>query len=775
MTAFFALMLDHEKSTHTFKYKITNLEVKASLVKAMMDPETCRCHLTSVDSPVDPTSDLLVDTTSPDEIKFRAIHEVQWDSVNLCSFSSKIIEVDEMVAGQNTLSEGRALIPEEITVSNIVPVGVGDRYSGNLVVQYKRISGQPVFEPLSIPLIFIVDPHDPADTLSDPTARPIKACWGVERVFEDEEDCLTTDYLDGIDEHRQNGRTLVGCGGTSEIGVARTTAYGFEAGIDTGGKGSYLGYQAGKNHTGTKGMFIGYQAGKFAGASDSSVFAGYQAGKCSTGHRQVLVGSCAGFDEGSMCDNDSTNDYDYPVNSSVNPEDVNCLVVRNGSDNVFIGRKAGNGSKGGEKNVVIGHKAGLLGNFGDENIFVGAFAGQGAVGNVGAKENIYMGYRAGLTAKGNQNIFLGRETGRGFTGSAGDNENNIFIGRGLASQSTSEGEYNIIIGTHPAGRYSHSGNRNVFLGYNVSPGNTGPRNIYVGYKVAPMSVDAENNTIIGSHAAKQLVGSTSPQASNNIFMGAMAGSSYTTGEGNIALGYEASKDVPNGNGDIFIGYQSGDGGTYTASNNFVVGNNYIYGKIGAGGYIIQINGQAVDGLPSSRTLKKNIKPVTNFSRYLESVLKVPLFIYQYNTTEDHPEKVRMGVIAEELPEKLRIQPKGKLAHPDWVSMYGYIWAGIKYLHEIWVNFKNNVSIKITFLEDYIKKYEDKKAQSLAGLLTVKKQILEVKQTLKKASKDLDEARRDLRYLKKEQSAQFERKNLYSYNVSQNSKRDSKWE
>ena len=80
---------------------------------------------------------------------------------------------------------------------------------------------------------------------------------------------------------------------------------------------------------------------------------------------------------------------------------------------------------------------------------------------------------------------------------------------------------------------------------------------------------------------------------------------------------------------------------------------------------------------SSQVYKKNIKPFKSYEKSLQNILSTPLFTYQYK--EDHPKKDRMGVISEELPEILQIKDKGAPSIPDWPTVYGTLWAGIKAL------------------------------------------------------------------------------------------------
>ena len=103
--------------------------------------------------------------------------------------------------------------------------------------------------------------------------------------------------------------------------------------------------------------------------------------------------------------------------------------------------------------------------------------------------------------------------------------------------------------------------------------------------------------------------------------------------------------------------------------------------------------------PSSRTLKKNIKAFKHFDKALEDILKTPLFSYQFK--DNQPDKKRMGIISEELPEHLQI--KSKSIQPDWPSIYGTLWAGIKALHKLFVDFRKDILSKLTEMNMSLRK------------------------------------------------------------------------
>ena len=88
---------------------------------------------------------------------------------------------------------------------------------------------------------------------------------------------------------------------------------------------------------------------------------------------------------------------------------------RNGSNNIFLGTKAGySWSGGGDDNIIMGNYAGF--KYGATNsrcVFIGKYAGY----NVNNDDNIYIGpFETGRDSNGSKNIFLGYQTGKGWNG-----------------------------------------------------------------------------------------------------------------------------------------------------------------------------------------------------------------------------------------------------------------------------------------------------------------------------------------------------------------------
>ena len=278
-----------------------------------------------------------------------------------------------------------------------------------------------------------------------------------------------------------------------------------------------------------------------------------------------------------------------------------------------------------------------------------------------------------------------------------DTPNNIVLvgcgsNKGITEPTTTS--YGFDAGSAGVGQY------NTLMGYEVGKSSTGDNNTFMGYQAGKANTSGFDNTFIGSQA-----GQINSSGENNTFVGYLAGITNQTGSNNVIIGYNAGHFAPN------------------ASNKFAIGNNnarnWLEGDIGMD--TLEVNSKAVClrtnsttitcgastiTLPaSSRTLKKKIKPFKDFKKTLNDLLKTPLFTFEYK--EDPIKKSRMGVISEELPEHLQIKEKDKPSTPDWISIYGSFWAGIKALHEMLTEFKQEFSSKIKNIEKTLsQKLED---------------------------------------------------------------------
>ena len=296
---------------------------------------------------------------------------------------------------------------------------------------------------------------------------------------------------------------------------------------------------------------------------------------------------------------------------------------------------------------------------------------------------------------------------------------------------------------------------NVFAGaYSGTSTVDGKDNTFVGYSSGHHHVSGSRNLFIGSQS-----GYNNTSGSGNTFIGWESGYENTDGRLNTMLGFQAGRQNTSGEHNIFIGGGAANLPQYTAaSNKFVVGvenhPQWLTGDITSIGNLY-VNGQQV-ALTSSRSLKKNIQPVENVQEYLEDILRTPLFTYYYKNESDLPEKQRMGIISEELPDRLQIKKEGKLSHPDWPSIYGSLWAGIKALYELWEDFKFIVYSQIHSLTNQFDELSGNQRQLIGSITQLQndmqeaqKEVSDIQEGVKQAQRELLEMKRDMQRKRKE--------------------------
>ena len=221
------------------------------------------------------------------------------------------------------------------------------------------------------------------------------------------------------------------------------------------------------------------------------------------------------------------------------------------------------------------------------------------------------------------------------------------------------------------------------------------------------------------------------------------------GDSNVMIGSEVGNNtaVDGFSGNVRIGY--GAGNTTTAGtqgdNRFFLGNatvpDWLYGEITSTGNLY-VNGQEVV-TTSSRKLKKNIQRVEDLSPYLEDLLEIPLFTYQYKSKDDYPEKVRMGVISEELAPHLQIK-KGKfLPFPDWPTIYGTLWASIKELHRRLELFKAQALLKLQTFANEVREFKEQEAFVFQNWTQVQEELLDMSQRLKEVNKEIEVVEKEI--------------------------------
>ena len=515
---------------------------------------------------------------------------------------------------------------------------------------------------------------------------------------------------------KERGRTLVGCGGTSDIEKSSTVAFGFAAGKSTTGhKNTFIGSHAGyENTTGNFNNFFGYHAGYANTTGIYNNFFGTEAGKDNT------TGSSNNFFGKSVGKNNTTGSY-----------------------NNFFGNNTGLFNTTGDNNNFFGASAGESNTTGNYNNFFGNLAGRD---NTTGSRNNFFGYRAGLqNTTGYQNNFFGYLAGRDNT----TGSNNNFFGYMAGLQNTT-GYQNNFFGYY-AGYENTTGNFNNFFSYGAGKHNTtGSSNNFFGTNAGHENTTGSGNSFFGTGA-----GGSNTTGNLNSFIGSGAGGSNNTGNNNSFIGNQAGYSNNTGNNNSFFGYQAGFSNT-TGSNNIIIGHiaynsSTLSNQLNIGNWLkgdmttdnLKISGKNVClansagnglhcpttlssltvtgnltvgsctgcGTPSSKTLKKNIKPFKNFEKALENIKNTPLFTYQHK--KEHSDKMRMGVIAEELPKDLQLNQIP--VKPDWPTIYGTFWAAIKSLIIKFDRLKKNIFTAI-------EKISERVTQNLKDLRQINKKI-----------------------------------------------------
>ena len=301
-----------------------------------------------------------------------------------------------------------------------------------------------------------------------------------------------------------------------------------------------------------------------------------------------------------------------------------------------FGASAGSNNSTGTENSFFGFSAGKVNASGKRNTFVGHSAGQS---NISSQSNTFVGARAGKETTGRHNTFVGDIAGQNVT----TGNDNTFVGA-FSGRRVTTGTSNIFIGSN-SGNQATTGSHNILLDGNII---TGSDNILIkgANNIAGISSTADHQLNIG-----------------NLIMGYLPASASST------------LNIPSGQGVLVNGSLDVHRKTILHQGLEVKG-----GDLQIHGNFLDAGGAQIMSLPaSSRVYKKNIKPFKDFEKSLKIILSAPLFTYQYK--KNYPDKGRMGIISEELPKELQIKDKGAPSRPDWASVYGTLWAGIKALAE----------------------------------------------------------------------------------------------
>ncbi len=375
----------------------------------------------------------------------------------------------------------------------------------------------------------------------------------------------------------------------------------------------------------------------------------------------------------------------------------NASNIEMGSFNTFIGYEAGKEIELHqyippiEHNTVIGYQAGK-GFIGGKNTLIGSQANGNGKPHAPhdiyheGEENVVIGYRASTDR--NHNVAIGNEAGAfGASVAIGSGaraaDGSIAIGSGVGAGSSPLGHSginigNIIYGTGNIGLEmdKHRYGRETSL-TPAGPGVT----VSGAFRVCEFTENTKNNNCSG----------ISPDGGNRL-----VGNLKVSGNLEVCAKTEDTEDTEDAEDN--------------KCNNISPKGNMLNSRLDVHGIIRECDstGAICNRVmaASSRTFKKNIKLFKKTELALQDILNTPLFTFEYK--DEHPDKSRMGVIAEELPNNLQL--KEKPVRPDWPSIYGTLWAGSKALYKQFSDFKKAVNSKT---EQLHKIFQDIKGE-LAG-------------------------------------------------------------
>ncbi len=372
----------------------------------------------------------------------------------------------------------------------------------------------------------------------------------------------------------------------------------------------------------------------------------------------------------------------------------NASNIEMGSFNTFIGYEAGKEIELHqyippiEHNTVIGYQAGK-GFIGGKNTLIGSQANGNRKPHAPhyiyheGEENVVIGYRA--ITDGSHNVAIGNEAGAsGASVAIGSGASaaggSIAIGGGVSAGSSPLGHSGINIGNMIYGTENTKLEKHRHLyGRETSLTPAGPGVTVSGaFRVCEFTENTKNNNCSG----------ISPDGGNRL-----VGNLKVSGNLEVCAKTEDTEDAED-----------------NKCNNISPEGNRLNSRLDVHGIIRECNSKGTYcnrvTAASSRTFKKNIKLFKKTELALQDILNTPLFTFEYK--DEHPDKSRMGVIAEELPNNLQL--KEKPVRPDWPSIYGTMWAGIKALYKQFSDFKKAVNNKT---EQLHKTFQDIKGE-LAG-------------------------------------------------------------
>ena len=604
--------------------------------------------------------------------------------------------------------------------------------------------------------------------------------------------------------------TAVGFSAGSSASTGRYNVFiGTNAGkTNTSGSDNvFIGMSAGiDNTTGVQNMFLGAHAGNKNISGSKNVFIGKNAGHQNTkGANNVAIGDSAGYSLSHVVNTDNTitgggNTFIGTQAGYHNTTGVQNMVIgfnagyhnTSGHNNAFIGTNAGNKTTS-NSNTFIGSGAGFENITGAGNTFIGMQAGNKTTGG----ENTFIGSNAGYSMTGEKNTVIGQAVGYKSGGTFITGNNNIAIGYGskLPSETGDGGNQQLNIGNLIIGRQPASAPTFDSTATTTTDMPQGEVRILGSLKVCDSDGGNCKSPLFSVNDILSKLSTLScPNGQVYGFDSSGSGSLLCRGAGSGNTSQYAAKNhdhdgqtlnlnrlnvktiAKNGNGKIgfFNGVTLNAGSTlqidgsltvngYTTFNGATTFNensnalrsrrNVIFNKNLTVQGDFAYKGTFCDPCSSSRVYKKNITPYNDLEESLQHIIETPLFTYQYK--EDRPNKTRMGIISEELPDFLQVKDKGAPSQPDWVSIYGTLWAGIKALFQKFKAFQENTIQEISHIKKQLKAL-DSKAQKQALELTKQasqmlKEIMDLKAQFKETKKQVEKSQKELSTKAKEQS------------------------
>ncbi len=584
-----------------------------------------------------------------------------------------------------------------------------------------------------------------------------------------------------------------GVGGSATVAGHYNTFLGFagyRAKVD-GTYNNFYGNQAGRESTvaGGHNLFIGYYAGNKATVSgDGNHFVGRQ-----TGHQATLAGSASHF-FGNQAG------YKTTVTSGSSNTFVGTNAGREATisagGNHFFGDNAGHkATVSGGQNHFVGYHAGDSATVaGTGNTFIGKEAGKEADIQSGADGNVFIGHHSGIkkatgqtqngNISGDVNVILGHASGRRATVSG---SHNTLLGTATGEGATISGNGNTFLGSYAGSNQSFSRSGGTYIRGNQinlrSPRSQTHDGIFLNAdkKIEIKAPDVKIKAQGWLCPAGQVLQGFRPDG-HKVCVTAGPSSGYCPA-GKYLRGFDSSGNR------ICSGYTAtGFGATYTDYDDVghtnwrstttvrtsisragytVVGvrltkqesphdrnghqglcedfvswkfdsSNITTWKGCRGDFRVYYEKNVPSSGASSKVYKKNIRPFNDMEKALKDILETPLFTYYFKDKNNFPKKKRMGVIAEDLPKNLQL--KGKPIAPDWPSIYGTLWAGIKALHSKFKTLNSTIEAKFKALS----KTDDQFKKELAG---TNKELANTKQELKSANEKIDSLSKELKELK----------------------------